>query len=131
MRMLIFVVLAVALLAALWLGLRPAPEAPAVPVASVAAVEATPVPTPHRFSLSVPPAAGSDGVLHVQQGERVELTVTSAKDDELHLHGYDLSLQLKAGEPAALAFVAEHAGRFEIELHHGHAEIGVLEVTPR
>ncbi|MEQ1439545.1 hypothetical protein AAG565_09280 [Fontimonas sp. SYSU GA230001] len=136
MRLLLFCVSAVAVLAALWLVLRPPAETP-VPVSAPAAVVAAagaspaPVPQPRRFSLAIPAAPGSDGVLHVRQGEPVELIVTSAKDDELHLHGYDLSLQLKAGEPATLAFVAEHAGRFEIELHHVHAEVGVLEVSPR
>ncbi|MFA5938756.1 MAG: hypothetical protein WC809_05320 [Sinimarinibacterium sp.] len=138
MRISIFVALAIALLAGLWIWLRPAPEAPAAPATaavSIAAASATasaaPTPEPRRFSLTVPAAADSDGVLRVRQGERVELSVTSAKDDELHLHGYDLSLHLKGGAPATLAFTAEHAGRFEIELHHVHAEIGVLEVSPR
>ena len=45
---------------------------------------------------------------------------------------YALNMKnLRAGEPATLAFTAEHAGRFEIELHHRHAEIGALEVSPR
>lgn len=138
MRLGIFGLLAVALLAALWLWLRPAPSAPAVvaPAAALQAsapqmVEVAPEPAPRRFSLAVPAAPGTDGVLRVQQGESVELIVTSAEDDELHLHGYDLALKLRAGMPATLTFTAEHAGRFEIELHHRHAEIGALEVSPR
>lgn len=138
MRLGIFGLLAVALLAALWIWLRPPPPPPVVAVPSAVPQEsappranAVPAPIPRRFSLTVPAAPGADGVLRVQQGESVEVTVTSAEDDELHLHGYDLALKLRAGEPATLAFTAEHAGRFEIELHHRHAEIGALEVSPR
>ena len=121
----------------MWIWLRPAPT-PATPPLSAPqstapAVAAAPEPEAavRRFSLTVPPTPGSDGVLRVGQGESVELTVTSAEDDELHLHGYDLALKLRAGEPATLAFTAVHAGRFEIELNHRHAEIGALEVSPR
>lgn len=140
MRLGLFGLLAAALLAALWIWLRPVPTPTAAAVAVPAAAlqeaasptaAAVPESTPRRFHLTVPPAPGVDGVLRVEQGESVELTVTSTEDDELHLHGYDRALKLRAGEPATLAFTAEHAGRFEIELHHRHAEIGALEVSPR
>ncbi|MDD3763450.1 MAG: hypothetical protein PHP86_09195 [Nevskiales bacterium] len=65
------------------------------------------------------------------QGDTIELTVVSPGDDELHLHGYDLSLRLHGGTPARLRFVARHAGRFELELHDRHTELGALEIRPR
>ncbi len=140
MRFALFVAAAVALLAGLWIALRPLPApapAPAgVPTAAGAAADpaqAAPEALTQRFSLSapVPPGGAENRVLRVRSGDTVELTVTSASDDEMHLHGYDLALRLRAGEPATLRFVAEHAGRFEIELHRTHAEIGALEVLPR
>lgn len=133
MRLAIFVALALLLLALLWTWLRPQqagspPTVKPAPAVSPAAME----PAPQRFSLSAPLPAGATGsVLRVQAGDAVEITVTSAQDEELHLHGYDLSLLLRAGEPGVLRFAAAHAGRFEIELHRGHAEIAVLEVSPR
>ncbi len=139
MRLAIFAVLALLLLAALWLGLRPAPP-PALPPAPqqlpVAVGAEVPVaaaaPAVQRFTLTAPlPAAAPRETLRVQAGDTVEIVVTSAQDDELHLHGYDLAVDLRAGEPGTLRLVAEHAGRFEIELHRGHAEIAVLEVAPR
>jgi hypothetical protein len=67
----------------------------------------------------------------VRQGERVRLTIESNANDELHLHGYDLKLSIKAGEPATLEFAASRSGRFGLELHKRHAELGALEVYPQ
>lgn len=135
MRLAIFAALALLLLGGLWVALRPPPSPAVAPVvveaeAGVAAARA--VPAMQRFELSVPLADGIPrATWRVQAGDPVKIVVTSAHDDELHLHGYDLSTQLRAGEPGTLSFVAEHAGRFDLELHRGHAEIAVLEVAPR
>lgn len=138
MRLAIFAAVALLLLGSLWIGLRPEASSPVqVPLASAPDaqdIEAPVLAAPERvrFMLQAPLPEGVTGsVLRTQVGDSVEITVTSAADDELHLHGYDLVLQLKAGEPGTLAFVAEHAGRFEVELHRGHSEIAVLEVSPR
>lgn len=133
MRALLFAALATLTLVGLWAWLRPAPGPMPVTLAKpaqVAVATAAPTPALRRFSLAVPGSSGTEP-MRVAQGERVEITVTSAERDELHLHGYDLALELQAGQPATLTFTAEHAGRFEIELHHHHAGLGVLEVSPR
>ncbi|MFW6719910.1 hypothetical protein ACHZ98_06970 [Streptomyces sp. MAR4 CNY-716] len=62
----------------------------------------------------VTPAPGRVGV---GLGERVVLLVTSDTADELHVHGYDESAQLPAGEPAELVFTADRAGVFDVETH--------------
>lgn len=137
MRLVIFGVAALLLLASLWVGLRPeVPPSAQAPAAletpSVVEVQTLAAPETLRFTLLAPLPEGVTGsVLRAQVGDRVEITVTSAQDDELHLHGYDRVLPLKADEPGTLALVAEHAGRFEIELHGAHSEIAVLEVSPR
>ncbi|HEY1078315.1 MAG TPA: hypothetical protein VGE51_16585 [Fontimonas sp.] len=140
----IFFLLAAALMTGLWALLRPIAQAPAPTATAAPAAPATPstaeggtadivtavVVAPRRFTLE-PGNPAAPKVMQVQVGEEVELSITTGSDDELHLHGYDLALPLRAGEPGTLRFVAEHAGRFELELHHAHAEIGVLEVLPR
>ncbi len=139
----IFFALAMALLMGLWQLMRPlASTAQSMPVAASSAtanpsvdivrvpVDVVVVAAPKRFMLQ-PGAPGTAEPLQVQVGDEVELSITTADDDELHLHGYDLALPLRAGETGTLRFVAEHAGRFELELHHAHAELGVLEVSPR
>ncbi|MES0874220.1 hypothetical protein [Sinimarinibacterium thermocellulolyticum] len=132
MRLGIFLFVAVVLLAALWALLRPlSPAPPATEVETAVPVAAAPI--VRRLHIEVPPPAGAPAiaVLKARAGDEIELDVRSAEDDELHLHGYDLSLPLRAGEPATLRFTAEHAGRFEIELHGAHTQVAVLEISPR
>jgi hypothetical protein len=52
--------------------------------------------------------------LRVKQDEAVELRWTSDRPLKLHLHGYDLELAVKPGEPAVMAFKAKIAGRFSL-----------------
>ncbi|MGH8482369.1 MAG: hypothetical protein ACRES8_07905, partial [Nevskiaceae bacterium] len=68
--------------------------------------------------------------LTAREGQQITLRVRSDVADELHVHGYELTAPLPAGEPVALTFIAARAGRFEVELHHSHRELGVLEVQP-
>ncbi len=74
-------------------------------------------------------------LIQVGQGDEVELEFLSDRKAELHLHGYDLVLQLEPGIVATLKFVAAHGGRFEYELHgqthSGHHALGVIEVMPQ
>src|SRR5687768_9792706 len=134
---LLLAVAAVAL-TGMYLLARPPPpaEPPPAPVAqapAAAAPAAPPVPvTARQFEFDVaqgkvtgPPA------LQVNQNERVILRVRSDVADELHVHGYDLSAPLPAGEQVSLTFMAGRSGRFEVELHGAHRELGALEVQPR
>lgn len=70
-------------------------------------------------------------MIRVTQGDAVAIRFISNQADELHLHGYDITVPLVPGKPAMLMFVAEHPGRFGYELHQAHREIGVIEVYPK
>lgn len=116
---------------------QPAPEAPtanAKPPAAEPEPAAEDTPDPVReFRIVLSgglPTQDSPTVLRVTRGDTVRLLVTSDAADELHLHGYDLHLDLEAGTTAELTFTAEHAGRFEYELHKRHQTVGALEVYP-
>ena len=50
-------------------------------------------------------------------GDTLELTVTSDHDDELHAHGFDQEVELKAGVPATLRLTAKEPGLYEVETH--------------
>jgi FtsP/CotA-like multicopper oxidase with cupredoxin domain len=145
-----FLVVALLLLFALGVLLRPAPPprapapAPEVPPASAldplppetqaAPAAPEPVPAPTRsVSLVVRGGALAEGpaTLQVTQGDTVAIRIVSDAAEQLHLHGYDLALDLEPGRPASLLFVADRTGRFEYELEHAQREIGVLEVRPR
>ena len=76
--------------------------------------------------------------LRVKQGDAVELRWTSERPVHLHLHGYDVELAVKPGEPAMMAFKAAAAGRFGLTTvrdgggrGHQHGErVLYLEVYP-
>ena len=54
------------------------------------------------------------GVLRrsVKRGRRLRLVVRSDVADEVHVHGYDLSRDVRPGVPAEILFRASIAGRF-------------------
>ncbi len=141
---LLFLALAAAVLVGLFYWLRGVPAAAPQPVESAhTALVVTPMaaakpvtvelPKPQIFEMVVNKGKLVSGpaVIQVREGDDVELKITTDHDDELHVHGYDLHLSLKANVPAMLAFRAEHSGRFDYELHHAHADLGALEVQPK
>ncbi len=70
--------------------------------------------------------------VRVTQGDRVVLNWTTDEAVELHLHGYDISLKVAPGTPAAMTVEAKFAGRFPISGHgFGHHGLAYLEVHPR
>jgi hypothetical protein len=68
--------------------------------------------------------------------EKVKLNATvqiallnPSANDEFHLHGYDIEQAQKAGEQGLLSFVADKAGRFELESHVTNAPLLILVVA--
>jgi hypothetical protein len=59
----------------------------------------------------------ADNVVRVVKGDTVELVFTGDEPAELHMHGYDIKLDLKANEPGKIQFTATIAGRFPLEVH--------------
>ncbi|WP_420710892.1 hypothetical protein [Streptomyces sp. NRRL S-118] len=53
----------------------------------------------------------------MKRGERLALTVTSDRDDTLHVHGYDKEAPLPAGRPTTLTLTADRTGLFAVETH--------------
>ena len=53
--------------------------------------------------------------IKVKQGESVELRWTSDQPIRLHLHGYDVEVAVKPGEPTVTALTARIAGRFSVD----------------
>jgi hypothetical protein len=63
----------------------------------------------------------------VKLGDSVKLVIRSDTGDELHVHGYDLTVDVAAGRDAELSFVAEIPGIFEVELES--LRLQVLELV--
>jgi hypothetical protein len=134
-RPLLFAAIGVALLGGLFWLLRPA-STPALPVlqsAPVAPAQDVATRAAPQFELVVRgrKLVSGPAVLRVQQDDPVIIGVTSDEAEELHLHGYDLKLELEPGVRGTLAFKADRSGRFEYELEHSGTELGALEVLPR
>jgi len=76
--------------------------------------------------------SGEDRVEQVPLGSTVKLTVVNPdKDDEFHVHGYDLGdgVAVKKGEPETFTFTADKAGEFEVESHTTDVVLLILKVS--
>lgn len=121
---LLFLLAAGVALVLLWYWLAPAAEpVPAAPAEPVLRVVAWQVQEGRRVH-------GPDRV-SARAGERLRLQVRSDRDDELHIHGYELRLALVANQSRTLELDLTRSGRFEVELHRAHLPLTVLEVQPR
>lgn len=67
----------------------------------------------------------------VTEGEKVTFRFISDRDEELHIHGYDITIPLKKNARSTATFTASQTGGFPIELHGAEKEVALLEVTPR
>jgi hypothetical protein len=68
--------------------------------------------------------------LTYSKGERIHFKVRSAVADEVHVHGYDLMKDVKAGGTIAYDFPATIEGVFEAELEGRKEQIIQLTVNP-
>jgi len=57
-----------------------------------------------------------DRRFEVERGSSVLIRFESDQTEHIHLHGYDILVDLVPGQPAELAFVADSPGSFEVEL---------------
>lgn len=88
----------------------------------------TPTPTPSpkpddavtriEVSLIGDKAEPNGDKVELTRGDTVEFVVTADHDDELHLHGMDIEIPVKAGKTVTRRVVVEQTGRFEVESHH-------------
>jgi len=107
--------------------------APAVTVTEEQPAETTPAePDVQSFSARIEGGSVVGGIQRwqVAQGDDVRIVVRSDVDDELHLHGYDITKNVAPGAPAIFAFGATIPGRFELESHEGGGQIAQLDVQP-
>jgi copper(I)-binding protein len=72
------------------------------------------------------------GIQHLtyNKGDQIRLVVKSDVADEIHIHGYDLMKDVKAGGQVEFDFPAKIDGKFEIELESRKQQIADLAVSP-
>ena len=69
--------------------------------------------------------------LKVHQNDTVTINITSNKDGEVHLHGYDIAFDCKAGQVVSHTFKAVNSGGpFDLEWESTATHLGDLIVNP-
>lgn len=115
-RRTLVIVVTLCVLPAVSCGRRPAASAVAGP--------------PQRVEVRYAQGAVQGGVQRVMvaRGRPVALVVTSDVADEIHLHGFDRSVDVPADGTGTLEFVADQSGVFEAELESRGEQLVQIEV---
>ena len=87
-------------------------------------------PTSFRVTARGGRPVGGVQKLEARKGERVRIVVRSDVADHVHLHGYDLLLDVAPGAPAQFVFTADLTGVFELELENRKLLLAEVEVRP-
>ena len=136
----------IAVAVALFLLVRPGDEEQATTVpATTAPATTTRAATTEETTTTEPEPAGPTSLrvtarggrpvggvqkLEARKGERVRIVVRSDVADHVHLHGYDLLLDVAPGGPAQFVFTADLTGVFELELEGRKLLLAEVEVRP-
>ena len=83
-----------------------------------------------RFNIHVTGTKSDLGDFSAGKGDKVTITITTDKDEEVHLHGYDIHFDCKSGTPLTKSFTADKTGQFEYELEAAMDHLGNLTVNP-
>ena len=83
------------------------------------------------FTFTVGENSGFNNIISFTKGSNVELTIVNPNaDDEVHLHGYDLTTgDLPKNEKAVISFIADEAGDFEIESHITEEVLSIVRIS--
>jgi hypothetical protein len=73
---------------------------------------------------------GGVAKLEFKKGDTIRFRVVSDVSDEIHVHGYDLMKDVKAGGTVSFSFKGDIDGKFEIELEGAKQQIASLTVAP-
>ena len=86
---------------------------------------------PVSIDLSVTGSTMTPDHPSAKQGDRVTVTVTADKAQELHLHGYDIQFVVpSAGAKVTHTFTADKTGDFDMEIESTSTLLGKFQVSP-
>jgi hypothetical protein len=94
--------------------------------------EETPTSTPTPTPRPKPPllTAGKVTELEFDEGDTVRFRVRSPEPEEIHVHCYEITRDVPAGETITVSFRAGITGICEIEFHNSGEQIAELRVDP-
>lgn len=87
-------------------------------------------PEPPRIVIRGGEPEGGAAELEFESGARALFEVDADAADELHLHGYDLYVDVGPGKPTEVSFDAEIEGVFELESHSSGVKMAEISITP-
>ena len=102
----------------------PSAEAEDEPTASPSP---TPEPTPDPGPLLTTAKVTK---IRVKKGDTVRFRARSSRDEEIHVHGYDLEAEATPDAPAVIELTADLEGVFDVESHTNEALLVKLVVEP-
>ena len=84
-----------------------------------------------KFNLSVAEGVPEElQIIEVKLGTKAIIEVNSSVNTKLHIHGYDLYIDIQKDKTQELAFDFNIAGEFEIEDHNSGYKVARIKVTP-
>ena len=75
-------------------------------------------------------AVGGVQTVTVKQGDRARFKVVSDADHEIHLHGFDIAKDVKAGGSVTYNVKTDAPGIYEFEIEETGTKIGQVKVEP-
>jgi hypothetical protein len=137
-----FLAVAVVILVVAFVALRPAakdPETTADTPTTTPTATDTSTPEPGETETPTPKPTVDPGPLltgsrvqkiRVDKGDSVRFRVRAPRDEEVHIHGYNIKKDVKGGQTARVSFKATIDGIFEIEFEDSATQIAELRVDP-
>lgn len=137
-----FLAVAVVILVVAFVALRPAakdPETTADTPTTTPTAADTSTPEPGETETPTPKPTVDPGPLltgsrvqkiRVDKGDTVRFRVRAPRDEEVHIHGYNIKKDVKGGQTARVSFKATIDGIFEIEFEDSATQIAELRVDP-
>lgn len=108
-------------------SVAPAPTPSTTPADTVSA-SASPAVTTIEIQLKDGKVSPNGDRVDLNQGDQFVLDITSDRDDEVHVHGFDKDIEVSAGQHVRVPMTADRTGRFEVESHHPELLIVVLQI---
>ena len=93
-------------------------------------------PQPRAYQLAIlgQRVASGPTVLKARQGDPITIAVTTDNAGMISIHGYEQTVDVVPDKAVTLAFTADRAGRYAVDLHgadNSHSEVAALEIQPR
>jgi hypothetical protein len=85
---------------------------------------------PVTIEIKVTGSTMTPGNPSARADDAVTMTITTDRDEEIHLHGYDIPFECKANQPVTRTFKADKTGDFDMEIEDTSTPLGKFTVNP-